>query len=126
MRSAEKNPEESKADALCAEGRRTLAAGDAAQAVRCYRQALAVDDEHVEAQLGLMRALCAVGRVDQAIAVGLRLSVLAPLFAEGHRELAECFRQAGQMPQAEAATRRARVVEWKQQLAAEPADEAGE
>lgn len=110
------------ADALCAEGREALAAGHPLQAARCFRRALAMEDEHVDAQLGWMRALRASGRMEQAVGVGLRLTVLAPLNAEGHRELAACFEALGQSPQAEAARRRARVVEWKQQLAAAAED----
>ena len=113
------NRDSHSADALCAEAETALAAADAVTAIRGFRQTLELNDEHTRAQLGLMQALRQAGRFDQAITIGLRLSVLEPMNAAGHRELAECFQAIGQIPQAEAARRRARVVEWKQQLARE-------
>jgi hypothetical protein len=70
-----------------------------------------------EAHLGLVRALRAAGRHEQSIGAALALTALTPGDPVAHRELAESLRQAGHVPQAEAAAARARILEWKVELA---------
>ena len=129
MQQAKPNPDASKqatgphsAAALYTKGREALAAGNATEAVRCFRLALDADDEHLEAHHGLVLALRQAGRLEQSIAIALRWTALAPKDALAHRELAESLRLAGHTVQAETAAQRARVLEWKQQLAS-PAED---
>lgn len=128
MQAAKPNSDQPKtaAAALCAQGREALAAGNAAAAVRCFRKALEAEDESPEAQHGLVLALRAAGCLEQSIAIALRWATLAPQDAQAHRELAESLRLAGHTAQAETAARRARVVEWRQQLVAPSAEDAAQ
>jgi hypothetical protein len=116
---------ESSVEELCRRGLALLAAGDAAAATREFRAAIAAGDGAcggmtpalAEAHLGLVRALRAAGWLEQSIGAALALTALAPGDAVAHRELAESLRQAGHATQAEAAAARARVLEWKAELA---------
>ncbi len=57
------------------------------------------------------------GGLSSRIGAALALTALAPGDPVAHRELAESLRQAGHATQAEAAAARARVLEWKAELA---------
>ena len=108
------------ADAQAERGIELLAAGDAAGAARAFRAAIAADDKHIEAHHGLVRALRDAGRLEQAIGAALALTVLSPSDPLAHTALSICLQQAGHIPEAEAAAARARLLEWKAELARSP------
>ena len=110
-------------EALCQQGIDALAVGDAPAAVRFFRAAIELDDEHLEAHHGLVRALRDCGRLEDAIGAALRLTILTPNDPLAHAALSISFQHAGHIPQAEAAATRARLLEWKQQLASPPTED---
>jgi Flp pilus assembly protein TadD len=97
-----------------------LASGDAAAAAQAFRQAIEADREHIEAYHGLTRALRDAGALEAAVAAGLALTTLTPEDPLAHTSLSIALQMAGHIPEAEAAAARARILEWKQQLAAKP------
>ncbi len=110
------------ADALAHEGLELLANGEAAAAALKFRAAIAADGGHVEAHHGLIRALRDAGQLNQAVAAATALTVLTPDDPLAHAALSIALQHAGHVPQAEAAAGRARILEWKVQLAV-PSDE---
>jgi len=98
-----------------------LAAGDAAGAAQAFREALAADEGHLEAHHGLIRALCDAKRFEDAVTAAQALIALTPNDPLAHTSLSIALQKAGKIPEAEAAAGRARILEWKQQLANEPA-----
>ena len=108
------------ADAQAQRGFDLLAAGDAAGAARAFRAAIDADDRHVEAHHGLVRALRDAGRLEHALGAALALTVLTPSDPVAHTALSICLQQAGHIPEAENAAARARVLEWKAELARPP------
>lgn len=112
-----------RADELSQRGVDLLAAGDAAGSVHAFREAIAVDPEHIEAHHGLIRALRDAEQFEAAVAAALALTVLTPQDPLAHTSLSIALQKAGHVPEAEAAAARARILEWKQQLA-EPATSA--
>jgi Flp pilus assembly protein TadD len=113
----------STADTLSQRGVDLLAAGDAAGAADSFREAIAADPQHIEAHHGLIRALRDAEQFDAAVAAALALTVLTPNDPLAHTSLSIALQKAGQVPEAEAAAGRARILEWKQQLM-QPADSA--
>ena len=71
------------------------------------------------------RALREAGRAEQAIAASLALIALTPSDPLAHTALSISLKEAGQIPEAEAAAVRARVLEWKMQLASPPGQDEG-
>ena len=112
-----------RADELSQRGVDLLAAGDAAGSAHAFREAIAVDPEHIEAHHGLIRALRDAEQFEAAVAAALALTVLTPQDPLAHTSLSIALQKAGHVPEAEAAAARARILEWKQQLA-EPATSA--
>ena len=78
-----------KADGRVAEGAAAEAADDLAEAEQAYRAALAEDDGHPGARLGLGRVLLALDRADEALTELGRVPVGAPERAEAERLTAE-------------------------------------
>jgi len=107
----------SRADELSERGVQLLAAGDALAAAQAFREAIAADSSHIEAHHGLIRALCDAEQFEAAVAAALALTVLTPQDPLAHTSLSIALQQAGHIPEAEAAAGRARILEWKQQLA---------
>jgi len=97
-----------------------LAAGELAQASASFRAAIAADPAQIEAHHGLVRALRDAGELEPAIGAALALTVLTPQDPLAHTALSISLQQAGHIPEAEAAANRARLLEWKQQLAGGP------
>ncbi len=110
------------ADALSQRGVELLAEGDSLGAAKAFREAIAADPAHVEAHHGLIRALRDGEQFEAAVGAALALTVLTPQDPLAHTSLSIALQKAGHVPEAEAAAARARVLEWKQQLAAGPAD----
>lgn len=116
-------PELSRGNELAQHGLDLLASGDAAAAARAFRAAIAADPGHVEAHHGLIRALRDAEQFEAAIAAALALTVLTPQDPLAHTSLSIALQKGGHVPEAEAAAARARILEWKQQLAAPPESE---
>jgi Flp pilus assembly protein TadD len=113
-------PKLSRSNALSQAGLDLLFAGDAAGAAQAFREAIQVDPGHSEAHHGLIRALCDAEQFEAAVAAAQALIVLTPNDPLAHTSLSIALQKAGQIPEAEAAAGRARILEWKQQLAAGP------
>lgn len=111
------------ADELSERGVELLAGGEPTQAANAFREAIAAGPNHIEAHHGLIRALLDSGQPEAAVAAALVLTVLAPQDPLAHTSLSIALQRAGQIPEAEAAAGRARILEWKQQLAAPPEKE---
>ncbi len=101
-----------------------MAAANAEEAVAAFRAALRADPENFDAYHGLVRALCDLGQTENAVTTALALTVLTPDDPLAHTSLSIALQQAGQIPQAEAAAGRARILEWKRQLATDSELEA--
>ena len=112
------------ADALSQRGVDSLANGDALAAAQAFREAIAADPNHIEAHHGLIRALRDAEQFESAVAAALALIVLTPQDPLAHTSLSIALQKAGHIPEAEAAAARARILEWKQQLATGPVPEA--
>ncbi|MGA7402440.1 MAG: tetratricopeptide repeat protein [Terracidiphilus sp.] len=104
------------AETLSQNGVELLAAGRTTEAVETFRKAIAADPEQYEAYHGLVRALRDAGQLEQSIAAALALTTLTPDDPLAHTALSISLQRAGQVPEAEAAAARARVLEWKIQL----------
>ena len=111
------------AESLSHRGLDLLAAGEAAEAAKAFRAAIAVDPEHVEAHHGLVRALRDAGKLEQAVGAALALTAPTPGDPLAHTALSIALQQAGHVPEAEAAAARARILEWKVQLQSPSAGE---
>jgi Flp pilus assembly protein TadD len=107
----------SRADTLSQRGIDQLADGDAVASAAAFREAIAADSNHIEAHHGLIRALREAGQFEAAVAAALALTVLTPKDPLAHTSLSIALQNAGHIPEAEAAAGRARILEWKQQLA---------
>ena len=94
-----------------------LASGDASGAAEAFRLAIAADRSHVEAHHGLVRALRDLEQFEAAIDAAQALIVLTPADPLAQTSLSIALQKAGRIPEAEAAAGRARILEWKQQLA---------
>jgi Flp pilus assembly protein TadD len=112
--------ESNSAASLCETGIDLLGAGNAAEAAQDFRAAILADPGHVEAHHGLVRALRDSGQLDQSVAAAMALTELTPEDPLAHTALSIALQAAGQVPQAEAAAARARILEWKAQLNAPP------
>lgn len=105
---------------LTEQGLDLLAAGSPEEAADAFRRAITADPAQIEAHHGLVRALRDAGRLEQSIAAALALTALTPLDPLAHTALSISLQHGGHIPEAEAARARARILEWKQQLAAPP------
>jgi Flp pilus assembly protein TadD len=114
---------ESLSQPLFERGLELLAAGLPAEAAEAFRSAIAAQPDSVEAHHGLVRALRDAGQLDQSVHAALALTELAPDDPLAHTALSICLQATGHVPQAEAAAARARVLEWKIQLASPPSED---
>jgi Flp pilus assembly protein TadD len=114
----------SRSDTLSQSGLDLLFAGDATSAAQAFREAIQADSGHTEAHHGLIRALCDAEQFEAAVAAAQALTVLTPNDPLAHTSLSIALQKAGRIPEAEAAAGRARILEWKQLLAARPASDA--
>jgi Flp pilus assembly protein TadD len=104
------------ADALFHRGLDLLASGQPAEAAQAFRAAIAADLSHVEAHHGLIRALRDSGQLDHSVAAAMSLTTLTPNDPLAHTALSIALQHAGHIPEAEAASTRARILEWKLEL----------
>jgi len=107
----------SRADVFSQSGLELLAAGEPVLAVKAFRSAIAADAAHVEAHHGLIRALRDAEQFEAAVDVARTLTALTPEDPLAQTSLSIALQKAGHIPEAESAAGRARILEWKQQLA---------
>lgn len=108
------------AESFLQQGLDLLTAGRAIDAARAFRAAIASDPGCYDAHHGLVRALRDAGRLDESIAAALALTALTPADPLAHTTLSISLQHAGHIPEAEAASARARILEWKVQLQSPP------
>jgi Flp pilus assembly protein TadD len=125
VNSANNSTSATTADALSQRGMELLAAGAPTEAALTFRAAIEADPAHAEAHHGLVRALRDAGQLEQSIAVALALTALTPDDPLAHAALSISLQHAGQVPEAEAAAGRARILEWKVQLQSPPQKDEG-
>ncbi len=101
---------------LLENGLELLAEGKLAEAACAFRAAIDVDETNYEAHHGLVRALRDAGRLEQSVGAALALTALTPHDPLAHTALAISLQTAGHVAEAEAASARARVAEWRIQL----------
>jgi Flp pilus assembly protein TadD len=106
----------SAAEYLSQRGLSQLEGGFPAADAELFRAAIAANAAYFEAYHGLIRALREAGRQEQSIAVALALTALTPNDPLAHTALYISLQHAGHLPEANAASARARVLEWKLQL----------
>ena len=92
------------------------AEGDPQAAIAKYQASIAADPTFTEAMHGLARALQDLERLDEAIAVSLRIVEIDPDDVLAHTSLSVLYQKKGMIPEAEAEGNKARVLGWKQQL----------
>jgi Flp pilus assembly protein TadD len=114
---------ESPAENLAQHGLEHLHSGNPAAAAESFAAAIAADAQHIEAHHGLVRALIDSGQFDAAINAARRLTELTPDDPLAFAGLSIALQRGGHIPEAESAAGRARILEWKHQLAADPAEE---
>ena len=92
-----------------------VASGDPAAAIK-FREALALDPNHLDAMHGLIRVLQDVGDFDQAIAVAQELIARDPDDPLAHTSLSILYQHKGMVPEAEAEALKAKLLGWKLEL----------
>jgi Flp pilus assembly protein TadD len=97
-----------------------MAAGAPEKAVPVLQEALAAAPENSAAAHALLRALEDSGQVADALALVRSLIASEPDDPLLHTRLSILLQMVGEVPGAEAASARARVLEWKRQLRGEP------
>src|SRR5262249_876301 len=76
-----------------------------------------LDPGYADAWHGLGMALSELGRHDEAIEAGKRLCELTPDDTLAHTTLSRFYQAADRVPEAEAEGAKARILDWKRQLA---------
>lgn len=104
-------------EALYDEAIDLVADGKLDEAIAVYRRAIAEDQGYGDAWHGLSMALAEKGMLDEAIEAGKRLVDLDPDDALAYTNLSRFFQQKGDVPEAEAWAAKARVLDWRRQLA---------
>jgi len=112
------------ADSLSQRGLDLLQAGSPAEAAQAFRAAIQTNPAHGEAHHGLVRALRDAGMLEQAVGAALALTALTPNDPLAHTALSISLQSAGYVPQAEAASARARILEWKMKLQSPPGEDS--
>ena len=92
------------------------AEGNAEAAVSEYVKAIETDPTFLDAMHGLTRAYQDLERLDDAIAIAMRIAELDPNDILAHTSLSMLYQRKGMIPEAEAEANKARVLGWKQQL----------
>jgi tetratricopeptide (TPR) repeat protein len=91
--------------------------GKYVEAIAKYREALAVDPEFVDAVHAVAMAYSELDQLDEAIEAAKRLCELAPDDILAHTSLSTFYQRKGMIPEAEAESAKAKMLDWKRQLA---------
>lgn len=94
-----------------------VADGRLDEAIQTYREALDIDPSFTDAILGLAMAYADAKMFDEAIEQGKRLVELTPDDTLAHTSLSMFYQRKGMIAEAEAEGAKARVLDWKRQLA---------
>jgi tetratricopeptide (TPR) repeat protein len=94
-----------------------VAEGRLDEAIATYREAIAIDPGFTDAVLGLAMALADNKMFDEAIAEGKKLVELTPDDTLAHTSLSMFYQRKGMIAEAEAEGAKARMLDWKRQLA---------
>jgi len=94
-----------------------VAEGKLDDAVARYREAIAEDDAFPDAWQGLALALADLKQFDAAIEAAKKYVELEPEDVLSHTTLSRIYQQAGMIAEAEAEGGKARILDWKRQLA---------
>jgi tetratricopeptide (TPR) repeat protein len=89
-----------------------LALGEMEAAVEKYRRCTELDSEFFDGWHALGMALMKIGRYDEAIAAALKTVELRPNDQLAWSSLSLCYVRNGQIPEAEAAGAKARILSW--------------
>jgi tetratricopeptide (TPR) repeat protein len=94
-----------------------VADGNLDEAITTYEQALVIDPGFTDAMHGIAMAYADKGDFERAIEWGKKLVELTPDDTLAHTSLSMFYQRAGMIPEAEAEGAKARVLDWKRQLA---------
>ena len=94
-----------------------VAEGNLDEAIAAYQQALACDAAFADALHGIAMAYADKEMFDQAIEYGKRLVDLTPDDTLAHTSLSMFYQRKGMIAEAEAEGAKARILDWKRQLA---------
>jgi Flp pilus assembly protein TadD len=110
------------ADALLDAALDQMAAGNPHAAIPHLHRALTLAPNHPAATHALLRALEDTNQLPQALALAHALIAHSPDDPLAHTRLSILLQKSGDVPAAEAAAARARILDWKRQLRAHPAE----
>ncbi len=91
-----------------------------AAAIEEYQKALALSPDWTDVMHALATAYSKLGRHDEAIATVQRVIELDPDDAFAYTSLSIFLQRKGLIPEAEAASAKARMISWKQELKKNP------
>jgi tetratricopeptide (TPR) repeat protein len=100
-----------------------VADGDLDAAIAAYQEALAIDPQFADAVQGLAMAYADKEMFDEAITWGKKFVELAPEETLAHTSLSMFYQRKGMIPEAEAEGAKARMLDWKRQLAEQKTDD---
>ena len=103
-----------------------VADGNLDAAIAAYREALAIDPTFTDALNGLAMAYADQGNFDEAITIGKQLVELTPDDTLAHTSLSMFYQRKGMIPEAEAEGAKARMLDWKRQLAEQAEKKSGD
>jgi len=87
------------------------------EAMACFDRCLAIDPSYADAILGKAMVHLAREEFDQAIELGKRLVELDPNDLLAYTNLSVFYQRAGRIEEAEEAGAKAKMLDWKRQLA---------
>jgi tetratricopeptide (TPR) repeat protein len=90
--------------------------GKFGDAVARYQQALQIDPSYADALHALAMAHAELDDIDAAIDAAKRLCELTPDDILAHTSLSTFYMRKGLVPEAEAESAKARMLDWKRQL----------
>ena len=90
-----------------------------------YKEALALDPAFADAIHGLAMAYADKGMFEEAIEYGRRLVELTPDDTLAHTSLSMFYQRRGMIQEAEAEGAKARMLDWKRQLAEQKKESGG-
>jgi tetratricopeptide (TPR) repeat protein len=109
-------PATTEADAALDQALDQMAAGSPTEAIPHLHRALALEPHHPAATHALLRALEDTNQLDQAIALAHQLIAATHDDPLAHTRLSILLQKSGDIPAAEAAAARAKILGWKLQL----------